>query len=314
MRIIFNLASLNINSGGSRVILEQMNFLRDAGFDVRIFYYGPEEKDVWENLLKGSYQECGLPEMGNNDIIIISEEFAWVAIQYLIHRNIKYIIFNQGISPSFASEMNYYNHKVAYDNSLAVIVNSEHTSRGVQKIFDVPKNKIVHYRLGIDSKLYYPETKEKTACFLTYKNVNFANFMKVYFQGKYPDWNLISITSLPREETAAIFRKSKLFLSFGGPDGFGLPPLEAALSGCKVIGFDGGGGKELFKSPVFTTVNHLDHLDFIDKLDKVIADIDYWITDDGEYIEYLREFYNLEKSKLGIVGFFTQIKNMFFRT
>ena len=197
---------------------------------------------------------------------------------------------------------------------MAVIVNSEHTGRGVHKIFDVPYYKIVHYRIGIDSNLYYPETKwSKTACFLTYKNTNFASFMNSYFPGKYPDWNLTSINALSKEETAAVFRRSKLFLSFGGPEGFGLPPLEAALSGCKVIGFDGGGGKEFFKSPVFTTVNHLDNLDFIDKLDKVIADIDYWISDDIEYVNYLREFYNLEKSKLSIVECFTQIKNSFFQ-
>ena len=35
------------------------------------------------------------------------------------------------------------------------------------------------------------------------------------------------------------------FLSFGHPEGFGLPLAEAAACGCALIGYDGLGGREL---------------------------------------------------------------------
>ena len=38
-----------------------------------------------------------------------------------------------------------------------------------------------------------------------------------------------------------------IFLSFGHPEGFGLPITEAMASGYWVIGYHGGGGRELFR-------------------------------------------------------------------
>ena len=37
-----------------------------------------------------------------------------------------------------------------------------------------------------------------------------------------------------------------IFLSFGHPEGFGLPVAEALASQCAVVGYDGIGGRELF--------------------------------------------------------------------
>jgi len=313
MRVVFNLSSRNVNSGGSQVVLEQMRFLKEAGFEVGVFYIGDIERQIWQNNLGGIYQNIMLDELGNNDLVVINEEFAWVAGDFMFPRNIKYIMFNQGIFASFASSINYFDHKFVYDHALAVMVNSEHSSIGVEKIFDIPKTKISRYRIGIDQQMYYPEQKEKTMCFLTFKNSYFAGFMNTYLRGKYPDWNIIAISGLSRIDTAAIFRKSKLMLTFGGPEGFGLPPLEAAICGCKVIGFDGQAGKEFFRDPVFTTVNQLDHLDFVNKLDSVIANIDHWTSDDIDYVDHLRNFYNLEKSKSSLISFYTQLKNNYFQ-
>ena len=39
---------------------------------------------------------------------------------------------------------------------------------------------------------------------------------------------------------------SALFLSFGHPEGFGLPVAEALACGTAVIGYSGLGGRELF--------------------------------------------------------------------
>jgi glycosyltransferase involved in cell wall biosynthesis len=134
--------------------------------------------------------------------------------------------------------------------------------------------------------------------------------MEVYFRGKYPDWELIRIENSPKEEVAKIFRKSKLFLSFGGPEGFGLPPLEAAFSGCKIIGFDGYAGAEYFKEPVFTKIPFYEHFEFIDKLDQVISTVDDWDIKDREYIEYLKYLYSREKARESILNFYHEIKNL----
>ena len=50
--------------------------------------------------------------------------------------------------------------------------------------------------------------------------------------------------------------KSKIFLSFSHLEGFGLPPIEAAIAGNKVIGYTGRGGSEYWKKPIFTEIPH----------------------------------------------------------
>ena len=39
-------------------------------------------------------------------------------------------------------------------------------------------------------------------------------------------------------------------------EGLGLPPIEAALAGNKVIGYTGEAGKEYWKKPIFTEIDN----------------------------------------------------------
>ena len=65
-------------------------------------------------------------------------------------------------------------------------------------------------------------------------------------------WNFVKIDNLKEREVGKIFSKSKIFLSFSFNEGLGLPPIEAALAGNKVIGFSGEGGEEYWKKPIFS--------------------------------------------------------------
>ena len=303
----------NPMSGGLNVVINAMHHLKEENFEVCIYYYAYEQQESIHLGLEKNFKRLTLDELNPfTDIVVVAEEFIWIAHDFLKPRGIKYIIFNQGISACLYSHNPYSEHKTTYHEATSILVNSLHTARGVEKLFDVPANKIFMHRMGIDPSMYYPESKEYIASCLAYKNGNFVRFIEHYFKDKYPDWRFEVINLLPRHETAAIFRKSKLFLAFGGPEGFGLPPLEAALCGCKVIGFTGGGGEEYFKSPIFTAVNFMDHIDFVEKLDTVIKTINVSYLEDQEYITYLRNHYSKEQSKDSIVRFFSYIKENFF--
>ena len=60
-------------------------------------------------------------------------------------------------------------------------------------------------------------------------------------------WNGLPLESLSHREVANNLNQARIFLSFGHPEGFGLPIAEAMASGCWVIGYTGGGGRELFR-------------------------------------------------------------------
>lgn len=310
MRIVYNLMPhFNPHSGGLYVLLNHMKSLRDYGFDVCVYVYWKEKQQSIVKVVEKDYEVLNLEELQTTDIVVVSEEFIWVANDLLVPRGIPYVIINQGIFASFFSYNPYELHKKTYVNARAILSNSQHTTIGIKKLFDIPDDKIYNFRIGIDRNLYYPESKENTISYLTYKNANFSRFIDVYFRGKFPEWNLIKIDGLSREETASIFRKSKLFFSFGGPEGFGMPPLEAAFCGCKVLGFDGYAGAEFFKESIFTKVNFMDHLDFLDKIPNVLKNIDNFSEDDLEYIDYLKEFYSTKKAHTSIISFFIMLRD-----
>jgi glycosyltransferase involved in cell wall biosynthesis len=316
MRIVFNLMNhFNPFSGGISVMLSAMRILKKADFHVCVYYYSYDEQKSIHFDLEKDFQILGFDDLDpKNDVVVVAEEFIWIAYDFLKQKGIKYVIFNQGIFASLYSHNSYNEHKKSYQDALAVLVNSIHTANGVEKLFDVDQKNIFYYRIGIDTSLYYPEQKENLATCLVYKNGNFVRFMNSYFADKYPDWKIKMIELLPKEETAALFRKSKIFLSFGGPEGFGLPPLEAAFCGCKVIGFHGEAGKEYFKEPVFTSVNFMDHLEFVDKLDVFMKHVDDAnIKPYNDYIDYLKYFYSREKETESIINFFIYIRDSFFR-
>jgi hypothetical protein len=57
------------------------------------------------------------------------------------------------------------------------------------------------------------------------------------------------IDGLSREKVAATLATSVTFIALGQREGLGLPVVEALASGCHVIGYSGGGGRELFDAP-----------------------------------------------------------------
>jgi len=307
MRIVFNLMGLlKMSSGGLQVIKQQMYALKNAGFEVGKFLIPFDTT----NALNEPFIDFPLVHVNDakpNDIFVVSEEFIWVAHDHYIPNNINYVVLNQGVNSAFFSEKSYEEHVEVYDKAAGVIVNSNHTYNGVKLFFEVSSNKIFRFRIGIDDKLFYPEPKENIITYYSGKNCYFSAFFKTYIKGNYKHLNIVPMNNVTKDVAAKIMRRAKLFLSFGGPEGFGMPPLEAAFCGCKVLGFDGDGGKEFFRHPLFTSVPFYDYNDFAYKLDDVISELDEWSIDHEDYLNYLRNFYSLEKSNSSIISSFIQI-------
>ena len=105
---------------------------------------------------------------------------------------------------------------------------------------------------GIESQLFFPSnTKRRLISYMTRKNSKDSAIVSAFLRRaswfRESGWSLQEIKGLPQDQVASILRKSLIFLSFGHPEGFGLPLAEAGCCGCYLIGYSGLGGSELLR-------------------------------------------------------------------
>ncbi len=79
-------------------------------------------------------------------------------------------------------------------------------------------------------------------------------------------WSIEPIHNMNEQQVAESLSHSIIFLAFSEFEGLPVPPVEAALSGNYVIGYDGQGGKEYWKSPNFQKIQQGDIQDFVRKV------------------------------------------------
>jgi hypothetical protein len=111
---------------------------------------------------------------------------------------------------------------------VAAIVVSQDSKEYLEYVF--PKLPVYRIKYSIDPKLYYiAGRKKKQICFMPRKNVEDArqvlNILR--YRKALNGWKVVAIEKKRQAEAAEILRDSLVFLSFGHPEGFGLPPAEA---------------------------------------------------------------------------------------
>lgn len=130
---------------------------------------------------------------------------------------------------------------------LALVVVSEDALEHVRHVFP----RIPAYRTwnAIDPAFHPPDgPKRQQVCFMPRKHPDEAvHVLQVLrLRGALAGWSVASIHNATLGDVARVVRESAVFLSFGYPEGFGLPPAEAMAAGCVVVGYHGWGGREYF--------------------------------------------------------------------
>ena len=125
-----------------------------------------------------------------------------------------------------------------------------------------------------------------------------------------PNWHIQAIDELSEIQVASVLWQSRIFLSFSGLEGLGLPPIEAALCGNYVIGYHGGGGREYWLSPNFDSVEVGDIAGFVKKVCTRVAAIErdptLLILQAG--IDHIRESFSAENEKSQLKKFVNLLK------
>ena len=207
----------------------------------------------------------------NSDFVILPEIFAHFASGMLFKKKIKYGIFVQN-----ANAINFTNNLKNLDNcykNAKIIFTISNTVNEIVKIsFPFCNKKIFKLNQSINTKKFYPYIKKQNLItYMPRKLSNHADFLTYLLRKKIPkNWKIKPLKNLDQNKIASNLNKSKIFLSFSHMEGFGLPPLEAAIAGNKVIGYDGVSGKEYWKKPIFTKIEYGNFQKFVKEILKSI--------------------------------------------
>ena len=126
------------------------------------------------------------------------------------------------------------------------------------------------------------------------------------------NWKILPLINVSEKKLISTLSISKIFLSFSNFEGMGIPPIEAALSGNKVIGYVGGGGSEYWKKPIFIKVENGEIEDFAKKIIKNIKFYkDSWIKDTKKNRLQLSNYYSKKSEKESLILLSNKVLNFF---
>ena len=163
------------------------------------------------------------------------------------------VIFNQNAYRTFVDwppEMDVRHSPYGRPDLLAVLTGSLDNQRYLQTAF--PGLPVLRARYSINLELFHDRSeKERLIAYMPRKNRRESTqvLVQLSLRGALAGWTVVPIEGATEADVAGVLRRATVFLSFGHPEGFGLPPLEAMRCGCVVVGYDGLGGREYFRPP-----------------------------------------------------------------
>jgi len=239
-----------------------------------------------------------------NDFLIIPEIWAHFADDLeLKKKNINYGIFVQGFYHMQSTD-NFNKLTNSYKNSKLILSDSEYSIKCLKDMFPEFSNKIIRVNFSIDEKKFKIKKKSNLITYMPRKLPNHSSLLFFYLKNLLPKkWKIIPLINVSEKYLIKSLSKSKIFLSFSNLEGIGIPPIEAALSGNKVIGYTGGGGVEYWKGLIFNKVENGEIADFGQKVLKEIKNYDsFWIKKTQHERKKLAKQYSKELEKKSLIS------------
>jgi hypothetical protein len=124
-----------------------------------------------------------------------------------------------------------------------VFASSQVIANFIQTAFGYPGVPIIPCQIEPDH--FQSQPKQLQIAYMPRKRGFEVKIIQGLFHQLYPQFRAIpwvSIDGMTDQQTARVMGQSAVFLALGKFEGLGLPPLEAMLCQCLVVGFHGDGG------------------------------------------------------------------------
>jgi glycosyltransferase involved in cell wall biosynthesis len=316
-KIIYFCPVVKAAVGGVMVIYRHAQLGREMGFDTYVFH---PEKPKW----RAGFFEHNAPFLDSlkqidfeQDIVVLPE---FAAVQYLEKYAPKarnWAVLNQSLS-SFRVNLlagTYQQLKEVVSGALLIACVSDAVIASTAYLF--PNSKARLFRvlpsLLVERSSHGDVAKKNRISFMPRRNLPHIEHLKFFLEGKLPaGWTLQPIENFSHSDAMEKLKLSKIFMSFSESEGFGLPPLEAAMLGNLVVGYHGQGGREFFEQPIFRQVEPGDYLGYARSVLQAITEIesnelDFSALENQQRI--LAQRYGLEAEKAALKNFLGSLLN-----
>ena len=224
-------------------------------------------------------------------------------------KKINYAIFVQGFFHMHSTD-DFIKLKKSYKNSNYILSDSKYSIKCLKEMFPEFKNKIIRINFSIDTKKFKIKNKINLITYMPRKLPNHSSLLLFYLENLLPkNWKIQPLVNISQKKLLDMMGKSKIFLSFSYFEGIGMPPIEAALCGNKVIGYTGGGGIEYWKGEMFQKIESGEISDFGQKVLKDIKNYRLsWIKKTNKERNKLATQYSKKQEINSLVNLIKKIK------
>jgi glycosyltransferase involved in cell wall biosynthesis len=273
--IVYLSPAYNVPSGGVKVIYNQVAIINSLKGRVEASVLHPLNPAFRCSWFAHDVTIKNNLELDQANDFVMVPEFLVVPQARLLHKlGVRYGIYVQGgyIFSRFSGE----ELDDAYHNAALILAISDDTEECIKLAFPECADKVHRVHCSVNpAKFIASSNKENIICYMPRRLERHAQLVTYFLNKKLPPhWKIVSIDGLSEDGVAEILGKSKIFLSFSELEGLSLPPIEAALSGCHVIGYTGEGAKEYWDREIFTEIHSGDIRSFVNAVMSKIAEID----------------------------------------
>jgi glycosyltransferase involved in cell wall biosynthesis len=212
-------------------------------------------------------------EPGPNDLLVIPEVWG-NAIER--HPGIRKLIFNQNAYYTFMNGDETLPSPAplqpAETGVIGILTVSDDSAEVLAETF--PKLPVAQLCYEVDAGLFpFTTAKQSQIAFMPRKHPDEARQVlnTLALRGALDGFEVIAIDGVSEHEAARILRESLIFLSFGYPEGFSLPPAEAMACGCLTIGYHGMGAREYMLPAISWPIEVGHTLDYIRAVEDVLT-------------------------------------------
>lgn len=229
----------NVPIGGIKVAYQHCIMLQQCGYKAYPLLMGDYVGDFFGFDIENKIISNIGFNLEANDVVVSSEIRPYDGLK-----------FNGGIKVLFMQNIGLTNRLREEDKQKSYIeLGFDHVITCSQFCTEYLKNNMgidaVTITNGVDQEKFVSKnniTIEGRILALPRKNKQDLENILQLLKGKDISFKLVD--GLTQNELIHEYQLADIFLATGYPEGFGLPPLEAMLCGCAVVGFTGGGASE----------------------------------------------------------------------